>query len=371
MLHFNPVQERARKEFATNTMARSKEEAREEESLLLEVRRLLARSQRFNEERRELYNRLDYPHAETDISAFKSSNGLNTLLQNLMNIDKSKKRKSLAGPDGISPGTVLPGSAMSDGHNRRESIAASIGHRDSIVGTPATPAEPTPTANKKKGVQAAERRKLTELEEKTYGLSHHERLGSGPTFRYEKVNKLYSHKSGQQQLRMTNALSELDVPSRLAMPTAAVVTQFEVLWSAVTTLVDLRKTSDKLESEIKIEEAKKAHRLEKQGGSGKGATGGTIEADTAPEAAPTASGEPKAEASSQAQAEKAPGEDAGPPDSQAPVVEKEKSAPSPIEIKEEEGEKEKSARPGSSGAHKRSASVLSVMSDKSAKRQRK
>ncbi len=260
MLNFNPAQERGRKEFALNTMSRSKEEAREEESLLLEVRRLLARSQRFNEERRELYSRLDYPSTETDISPFKSSNGLQSLLQNLLNIDKSKKRKSLVGPDGASPSTVVPGSAASEGPNRRESIAASLGHRDSIAGTPATPAEPTPTAGKKKGALPPERRKLSELEEKTYGLSHHERLGSGPTFRYERINKLYSHKSGQQQLRMTNALNELDVPNRLIMPTAAVTAQFEVLWSTVAGLVDLRKNSDKLEAEIKMEEAKKAER---------------------------------------------------------------------------------------------------------------
>ncbi|KAH8887763.1 hypothetical protein GQ53DRAFT_749454 [Thozetella sp. PMI_491] len=373
MLHFNPAQERTRKEFAVSTMARSKEEAREEESLLLEVRRLLARSQRFNEERRELYNRLDYPHTETDINAFKSSNGLNTLLQNLMNIDKSKKRKSLVGPESAATATATataPGSAVSEGHNRRESIAASVSHRDSIVGTPATPAEPTPTS-KKKGAQPPERRKLTELEEKTYGVSHHDRLGSGPTFRYEKINKLYSHKSGQQQMRMTNALSELDVPSRLAMPTAAVVTQFEVLWAAVANLVDLRKTSDKLEAEIKVEEARKATRVEKQPAAEKADASEATGTEKGPDAA-VVPGESKVEASKQGPAEeKTQAEGSDGSEMQPPAVDGEKSAPSPVAIKEEEGEKDKVVRPGSSGAHKRSASVLSVTSDKSAKRQKK
>ena len=357
MLNFNGSQERARKEFAINTMARSKEEAREEESLLLEVRRLLARSQRFNEERRELYSRLDYPSTETDISPFKSSNGLQSLLQNLMNIDKSKKRKSLVGPDGVSPSTApVPGSAVSETANRRESIAASVSHKDSISGTPATPAEPTPTAaGKKKGTAPPERRKLNEQEEKTYGLSHHERLGSGPTFRYERINKLYSHKSGQQQLRMTNALNELDVPSRLVMPTSAVTSQFEVLWSAVAGLVDLRKNSDKLEAEIKIEEAKKAEREKKraaENGASNGASAGEKTAggdaaarDSGPAPASTTV-DAKAGAPAQDQPEgkpkrKASGDTNGADPASAVDG---AAAPSPVEIKEEEVEKEKEKR---------------------------
>ncbi|OIW28964.1 hypothetical protein CONLIGDRAFT_402573 [Coniochaeta ligniaria NRRL 30616] len=270
MANFDADEERKRKEFAINTMGRSKDEAREEESLLLEIKRILARTERFTEERRELYQRLDYPHTDQDISIYKSSQGLQTLLQTLMNVDKSKKRKSLAegvaGPTPTSAGFAAgqaPHQSSDGPGNRRESIAASAtGHlrRDSLVSaTPATPADATPTsaADKKKKGNAAqfERRKLSEQEETIYGVSHHDRLTSGPTFRYEKINKLYSHKSGQQQLRITNLLTELDVPSRLIMPTAAVTSQFELLWAAVTTLVDLRKVSDKVDAEIKLEEA--------------------------------------------------------------------------------------------------------------------
>ncbi|KAK4152120.1 hypothetical protein C8A00DRAFT_16548 [Chaetomidium leptoderma] len=350
MQNFNPDQERKRKEFALNTMARSKDEAREEESLLLEIKRILARTERFNEERRELYNRLDYPATDSDINSFKSSAGLQALLQNLMSTDKSKKRKSILGPgDGVSPGGVVPGSAASEsGPNRRESIAAApSARRDSDARGPATSAEPTPTtatsasaaANKKKGSAVQpERRKLSAHEEQVYGVSYHDRLGSGPTFRYERINKLYSHKSGQQQLRMTNALAELDVPPRLIMPTAAVTAQFEVLWSAVASLVDMRKLSDKSEGEIKLEEAKRTERDRARGvlgqdGDGDGGEGGEREKG----------GDDKAEANSADAIKEEPG------------TEKDKTGP----------------RPGSSGAHKRSASVLSSASDKSAKRQKK
>jgi DNA methyltransferase 1-associated protein 1 len=388
MQNFNPDQERKRKEFALNTMARSKDEAREEESLLLEIKRILARTERFNEERRELYNRLDYPATDSDINSFKSSAGLQALLQNLMTTDKSKKRKSILGPgDGVSPGGAPPGSAVSESgpHHRRESIAAAVSssRRDSDARGPAASAEPTPTtatsttsasAHKKKGsttTAVLERRKLSAHEEQVYGVTYHDRLGSGPTFRYERINKLYSHKSGQQQLRMTNALAELDVPPRLVMPTAAVTAQFEVLWSSVAALVDMRKISDKLEGEIKLEEAKKMERERARMVLGDGEEGGSGEGGgEGGEGEGRGDGEGDKQAGRKVNGEAAGGE--GRQQSEAAEAGK----PDGGNIKEEPGtEKEKTAagaRPGSSsGAHKRSASVLSSTSDKSAKRQKK
>jgi DNA methyltransferase 1-associated protein 1 len=385
MTNFNPGEERRRKEFAISTMARSKDEAREEESLLLEVKRILARTERFNEERRELYQRLDYPHTDQDISIYKSSQGLQTLLQTLMNVDKSKKRKSLAeaaaataGPTPTSAGFAAgqgPHPSSEGPGNRRESIAASApgGHirRDSLVSaTPATPADATPTsaADKKKkgGAAQFERRKLSDQEEIIYGVTHHERLTSGPTFRYEKINKLYSHKSGQQQLRITNLLTELDVPSRLIMPTAAVTAQFEVLWAAVTTLVDLRKVSDKIEAEIKLEEAKKAERDRARGivpeAEKKKGEEGEQGADGAERAVPDSqdsSGDAAEGGEDGAAAASGEGQQAG------------RSQTTTVAIKDEDGGGQEKSRPGSSGAHKRSASVLSAASDKSSKRQKK
>lgn len=398
MQNFDAEQERKRKQFALNTMSRSKDEAREEESLLLEVKRILARTERFNEERRELYRRLDYPTSDADINSFKSSAGLQALLQNLMTTDKAKKRKPIMGPgEGASPASAVPTSAVSEPNPvnaRRESIAASSAvpnRRDSDIHTPVTPAEPTPTTanNKKKGAAPPERRKLTKQEEEVYGVSYHDRLGSGPTFRYEKINKLYSHKSGQQQLRITNALAELDIAARLAMPTAAVTSQFEMLWSAVTGLVDLRKVSDRLDGEIKIEEAKKAERDkargivngdkekgEKKDGEQQQPQQQNGEAekdkenqektvaqngDNPPAAAAVEGGSGETGAGEAVTAASAP---AGTP---KPVNGDERQ-----EVKTEEQEEDK--RPGSSGtttAHKRSASVLSSASDKSAKRQKK
>jgi DNA methyltransferase 1-associated protein 1 len=401
MTHFDARQEKLRKEFAINSLSRSREEAREEESLLIEIKRILARSERFNEERHELYNRLDYPHAETDISNFKSSAGLQTLLQNLMTVDKSKKRKSLLGPEGVSPSNPAVTATTA-----AQTPAQEAGRRDSTA-TNANSREPaaaaTPTSANRKGQQQqqqpAERPKLTEKEEALYGVTHHDRLGSGPTFRTEKINKLFSHKSNQQQLRINNTLNELDVPAKLAMPTAATTSAYEQLLGAVNSLLDARKVSDKLEAEIKLEMAKKAERekanapteseqAEKKSESADSKEGKDEAAGAASKAAADAlavdkeDDEPKQapdgrdeEGGEENSKEENGNADENNDESRAPASEDNEDEEEPTETVNDdvdEDQKEKSARPGSSGAsHKRSASVLSVVSDKSAKRQKK
>ena len=378
MAHFNPQQEKQRKDFALKSLARSPEEAREEESLLLEVKRILARSERFNEERRELYNRLDYPHTETDISTFKSSAGLQTLLQNLMNADKSKKRKSLMGTDGISPSGPPGAQNAAPDAARRDSTAASTGNRDSSA------AAATPTTGNKKGqqqqqqqpqqqtpqAQPPERRKLTEQEEAIYGVTHHDRLGSGPAFRTERINKLFSHKSNQQQLRINNTLNELDVPNKLAMPTAATTQQFELLLGAVNSLLDSRKVTDKIEAEIKLEQAKNAERekalapAESDGKTADSEEAANVAAST--KESETTKGD-DISATETVKSEKANGTN----NADEPST-KNGGGGDSTETPGDQGKGDDAGRPGSSGVlHKRSASVLSTVSDKSAKRQKK
>ena len=372
MAHFNPQQEKARKDFALNSLARSREEAREEESLLLEIKRILARSERFNEDRRELYNRLDYPHAETDISNFKSSAGLQNLLQNLMTADKTKKRRSLMGPDAAPSPHPTAAQAQAPDASRRDSTAASTGN-----------AAPTPTGGSKKGQQAqqpSERPKLTEKEEQIYGVTHFERLGSGPAFRTEKINKMLSQRSGQQQQRINNALNELDVPSRLVMPTAASVMQYEQLLGAVNNLLDARKLSDKLEAETKLEQAKKTERERKLGKVPEDETE-SKETDVKGNGEEASNQEKASESTEQ------PSTKTGKDEEPQATVEDEKAAaekpetgnddnedaPEGIEGEEKAEEEDSAAAQteSSNAPHKRSASVLSAVSDKSAKRQKK
>ncbi|KAI1140598.1 hypothetical protein F5Y05DRAFT_378972 [Hypoxylon sp. FL0543] len=365
MANFNPVSEAQRKKFAADALSRSSEEAREEEMLLVEVRRILARQEKLNQERRELYNRLDYPHTEQDINAFKSSAGLQNLLQNLMNVDKTKKRKSLMEANGTNtPSTAHPSAHPSNhphstplSENRRESIAASsTGHRDSIGGgeRPERPA--------KKGAQP-ERRKLTEQEEQIYGVSHHDRLPSGPTFRYERINKILTTKSNAQHQRITNTLAELDIPSRLNMPTRAVVEEMERLLNNIGILLDARKMNDKMDAEIRLEKTKKAEREKALGGGSK--ADGEKNKEDAANGNKDANGDSAAAENANGEAPATNGATNGDTNGDGGQVTNGDDA------EKQDAAQDKGVRPTSSNGHKRSASVLSGVSDKSAKRQKK
>ncbi|OBT50336.1 hypothetical protein VE04_08682 [Pseudogymnoascus sp. 24MN13] len=237
MSSFNPVQEALRKRFAENAMSRSSEERREEESLLIELKRIMARAERLDEERKDLYARLDAPLSSSNVGVYTTSAGLQQLVQQLMNADKSKKRKSILGPEGTP--TAGAGAAPVD---RREE------HRP-----------------KKGGAGPAERRKLSEEDQVVFGLLTHDRLQSGPQFRYDRIAKMVSSRSAVLASRITNVLTELEIPPRLVMPTLEVGTAFEALLGSINVLLDTRKASDKLDGEIKLAEAQKAEREKKEG----------------------------------------------------------------------------------------------------------
>ncbi|KAH6674106.1 putative SWR1-complex protein 4 [Halenospora varia] len=309
MANFNPAQEKARKDFAEKAFHRTKEEAREEESLLLELKRIIARSGRLNDERRELYALLETPPSTGNVGAFSTSQGLQQLLQQLMTADKSKKRKSIMGPDGMSPATGPSNQNQPANFDQRRESSA----RESISG-------PSGPSNNKKGPQGTDRRLLTEEEERIYGVTHHDRISTtGPAFRHEKISKPLITKSAVMQAKITNVLSELEIPTRVIMPTAEVAEAFDSLLQSINVLLESRKVADKLASELATAKALKAEREKK---------------------ASAVQGEPTNEG--------------------------ENGAAADPEVKTEE--REKSAAPS---VHKRSASVLSTVSDKSTKRQKK
>jgi DNA methyltransferase 1-associated protein 1 len=319
MHQFNPNQEAARKKFAEAAFHRTKEEAREEESLLLELKRILARSEKLTQERRELYSRLEAPHSQGNIGVYTSSQGLQQLLQQLMTADKTKKRRSLMGADGMSP--AGPSTLHQQGSfDRRDST-----NRESISG-------PSGNNNKKGPSQGiSERRQLTADEEKVYGVKHLDRItSSGPAFRHEKISKPITSKSSIQQQKIGNVLTELRISQRLRMPTEEVGKQFEILLQNINGLLDQRKLADKLAGEINVAKAVKAER-EKKGRAERG--------------------EPE------------PGDEGGEGGAGA----------GDGEIKMEDGGREKSAAPSirAGSVHKRSASVMSGVSDKSTKRHKK
>ncbi|KAB8303116.1 hypothetical protein EYC80_004567 [Monilinia laxa] len=353
MIKYEPLQEKHRKDFLEGVFTRTKEEAREEESLMVELKRILARSEKFMEERKELYARLDAPPSSSNISPYTTSQGLYQLLQQLMTADKSKKKKAM--PEGQTPGGSTPvGANTPGGFDRRDSNV-----RESISGPSGAAGNTSATSNKKGSMSSAtqnpsERRRLTEEEERIYGVSHHDRLTGGPFFRGDKSDETDDRKD--------------EKPS---MATADVAHGYDELFKSIGILLDSRKVVDKLAAEVlllkeQVEEKKRriAEALGSQstiggvdgagdergekaenGNTGDEAETGSKEAGVAPIVSTTEQGDGKLESS---------------------IAKDIAGANGNGDVESNGGHNDASAV-----AHKRSASVLSTGSNKSLKRQKK
>jgi DNA methyltransferase 1-associated protein 1 len=319
MKNFSATQEAYRKQYAEKAFTRTKDEAKEEESLLLELKRILARSEKMSEERKELYARLEAPPSTGNIGVYTTSQGLTQLFSQLASVNRAKNpRRSIMGPEGVSPAGANGLQQMSS-FDRRDSTA-----RESISG-------PSGLLQKKgTGPGPTEQRQFTEEEERLYGVSHFtDRSNSGPVFRWEKLNKPISNKSTTQQARIVNTLQELGIPPRLIMPTADVGVAWTTLLESITRMLDMKKAVDKAAGELALAQTYKAEKEKKER---------------------AARGEPEPESEQGDAGEEQDGD-----------------------VKMEEGGRESSAQPSarSASVHKRSASVLSSVSDKSTKRQKK
>ena len=235
MTKFDAELETTRKKLAETLFARSPEEVREEEVLLAELKRIVNNQEKFAQERKELYDRLSVPQS-TGGATYKTSQDLLTLMQTLLSADKNKKRRSLA-EGGLSSGNTPPNGAS---HADRT-------HRQSIYG----PGDKRSSLPSSAGLGAGQKQ-LSARDEARFGISHNERSQSGTQFRHERINKLSQAKSNVLTQKIAAALTELGIPNRLTMPTAAVCDEFEKLVGAIHILLDVRKVSEKLENEIKI-----------------------------------------------------------------------------------------------------------------------
>ncbi|KAJ5133565.1 hypothetical protein N7448_001413 [Penicillium atrosanguineum] len=315
MQKFDPEREKARKDLASLQLDRTADEVREEAMLLEELKRITTNEQSFIAERRELYSRLEVPISVGNTAMYQSSQGLSQLLQTLLQADKSKKRRSILGPDG----------AVASPAGQTPTQAGPLGRAE----TPSS----NPAANKKGSTSQPQPmvRTLTPAEEARYGVQHHERVTAGVQFRSDRAQKLTQAKSNVQTLKLAGALAELEIPVRLFMPTERVCKDFEKLIQSVNLLLDARKVSEKVEGEIRVLEAAKAERERKSREAAGDFSKGDHPVKTEAEDGGNSGLDSAAEAS-------APADD---------------------------GEDEKDR------THKRSASVLSGVSDKSNKRQRR
>lgn len=234
MTKFDPASEGRRKRLAQGLQSRTVEEVQEEEMLLGELKRITGNHERFMDERKELYTRLDHPVSTSGSNAPLSSEELNVLWKNLSNADKSRKHRILSESlVNASPSASSQPPSTQVERNPRNSISSAADKRQSVSG-PST------------------YRQLSARDEAKYGVSHHDRLTSGVQFRHERVAKLSLAKSNAQATKIGAALVELNIPTRLFMPTAKVITQYERLINSIHNLTESKKVTDKLENEIKV-----------------------------------------------------------------------------------------------------------------------
>ncbi|KAL9585630.1 MAG: hypothetical protein Q9212_001413 [Teloschistes hypoglaucus] len=139
MIKFDPTLETKRKQFAEGMLSRSQDEIQEEEILLSELKRIVKNEEKFMQERQELYARLEMAPSNTTTPINRSSDGLTHLLKTLCEAEKNK-RKRVLGDGGSTPANGLSGqnaAGLGDrshrqstgGADKRSSLSASQGQR--------------------------------------------------------------------------------------------------------------------------------------------------------------------------------------------------------------------------------------------------
>jgi DNA methyltransferase 1-associated protein 1 len=364
MMKFDPEREKARKELAALQLNRTADEVREEGVLLEELKRIVTNEQNFIAERKELYERLDIPYHVANTTMYQSSQGLSQLLGTLMQADKSKKRRTIPGIDSLaSPAGQTPTQSLSNGM------------RDSQVDTPTT----ATSTNKKMSAAAAAAaaaaasttqpaiKTLTKEEEERYGIRHHDRVTPGVQFRNDKAVKLTQAKSNIQTQKLGAALTELDIPLRLLMPTEKVCKEFEKLIHQVNSLLDARKVSEKVEGEIRVLEAARDERRKKDQEANPGKEK-TIKVESEDQPGVSSGGDPANNNNNEGE-EDDDNADKEDQSNTEGVAADDDDDDGDVDVEEENAAENKEKQASSS--NKRSASVLSAASDKSSKRQRK
>ncbi|KAI9811479.1 MAG: swr complex subunit [Pycnora praestabilis] len=365
MSKFDPAQETKRKQLAEALLSRTADEIKEEELLLSEIRRIDANQTRLMDDRLDLYTRLEAPPSTGNTQMYQSSQGLGQLMSTLLSADKSKKRRSLLGPteSGTSPAV---GSNQTFAGQKDGKEGGSGGHRDSIASITGTGNKKGSISGPSGAVSALDRRPLTADEELKYGISHHERLTSGVSFRHDRISKLSQAKSNVQATKLSAALTELQIPPRLVMPTSLVCEEYERLIRAIGVLLDVRKVSEKVEGEIRILGAQR-HEREKRERAERG--------EPEPEPEPGMDGE-----GGDGAGDDVDGEVDGDVDMEGATqdgvyddkVKHERNDDNAVSDVPRNRRASTAARSsGTGGAQKRSASVLSAVSDRSTKRQKK
>jgi DNA methyltransferase 1-associated protein 1 len=341
--------ERQRKTLTWALCRRNPEEVREEEFLLSELQRIMISAQKFETDRAELRQRLEYAqplNGASNASLSLSSQSLTLLYNQLIQQDRNRKPRARISLDALqSPATAGTGLVTP---------ASAGGHRESVGGS-----------GQKKGSTAAPVpiSKLSPKQETRFGVTTHDRLTSGVAFRTDRLLKLRQAKSQIQTQKINHALAHLEIPDLLPLPTTRVVEMFEGLIQKINLLLDARKVLAKEEIELQTALQIKAD-LQKQEAAVRDEIVGDGDADA----------QAQAQAQAEAQAE-APGAGAdadteGDADADADADGEDVEMLSPPKETEPEPVRPSSSRSNAMADHKRSASVLSTASSRGSRRKR-
>lgn len=228
---YSRTKELERKQYLTHLLERSPTEIAEEESLVIEARKLELAAKKMLTERAQLLQLLDSPQATASAQRYMSSAGLTQLYNNLINADKSKKRKPEApvAPQ-LGPNALPHTQVLQDRQNR-----ASKPH----AGTPA----------EENAIQELLNAHLTPEQMEVYGINvHAEKLQPGVIIRTQKLPTFRP----AVQTKVNEILNELALAPRPTIPTAKVCERYDSLLHEAAQLVDIKKQKDKLEAEIAL-----------------------------------------------------------------------------------------------------------------------
>lgn len=236
LMKFDKEQEVLRKRMAERQFFRTPQQIQEEERLLAELKRIVSCQEKMAVDRRDLFQRLSFPQTTGTIAAYTGSQGL-THLRDMMvsNSDKNKKRKSIA-------------MAAQTTEASQQSTAATPNDRNA-----SGPAAQRDGPTNKRNV-----RRLSEEEEKVYGVTRHERLSSGVKLRSSMIT---TNPKGVSAQKVTQALQQLGIAPRLTMPTTKTIRKYEELQTSVGVLLDAKKLLDKVEQELRVLKAQQEQRM--------------------------------------------------------------------------------------------------------------
>lgn len=248
---FDKEKEYQRRRYLEHLLERTPAEVAEEESLVIEARKLELAAKRMLTERAQLLQLLDSPQASASVQRYMTSAGLTQLYNTLMSADKYKKRKSVTpvapqlGSNALPHTQLLQARQLEDEQRKNHTKSRKKRHSNS----PATKSASLPYENEGLEIQQLLRSRLTQEQMDVYGISiHDDKIQPGVSLRSQKLSTF----KPTTQTKVVEGLNEMGLASRPVMPTARVCTKFDELLRMLASLVELKKQTDNLKTEISL-----------------------------------------------------------------------------------------------------------------------